>query len=244
MNELDLRAVEARLEAVADLEMRVAESTEGKIRIVGRLGDEEVEIEVRRDLMPAEEGDLRFVGGALADMRHLLRAIRSGEQPTSSEIAAIESRVASASPGPWTAFIETDGGQAGCDVIRVSERDDQPDMYLWTGSDLAPSRLFRLIAAARQDIPALLALVCLCCRRRRQCSGREAGGAGGEGGPGGAGRVRGGEGEAEGKPRRTRRRPRRTSGRRRMTRRRCCRTGRGTLRGICGMRRRRPGRGR
>src|SRR5260370_3594387 len=98
MDESDLRAAEARVEAVADLEMQVAEGADGGIRIVGRLGDEEVEIQVRRDLEPAAEGDVRFVAGALADMRRLLRVIRSGEQLTLGEIASIESRVEAASP--------------------------------------------------------------------------------------------------------------------------------------------------
>jgi hypothetical protein len=178
MDESDLRAAEARVTAVADLEMRL-EGAEGGSRIAGRLGDEEVEIQVRRDLEPAPEGDVRFVADALADMRRLLRAVRSGEQLTSGEITSIEARVAAASPGPWTAFIESDGGQAGCDVIRVSERDDQPDMYLWMGADLAPSRVFRLVAAARQGIPALLALVrdagvCSSGRKRRPVRPRAA----------------------------------------------------------------------
>ena len=159
MDESDLRAVEAGVDAVKDFDLRLAEDAGGVLRIVGRLGDEAIQLQVRRDLEPAAENDVRFVAGALADMRRLLHAVRSGEQLSPDEITAIESRAEAASPGPWTAFIEADGGQAGCDVIRVSERDDQPDMYLWIGADLAPSRMFRLIAAARQDVPALLTLV-------------------------------------------------------------------------------------
>ena len=157
MDESEFRAAEARVQAVSDLWMRVAEDSEGRIRIVGHLGSKEVEIQVRENLRQANEGDVRFaVASALTDLRRLVHAARSGEQLTKGELASIASRVKAASPGPWTAFIESDGGQAGCDVIRVSEHDDQPDMYLWIGSDLAPSRLFRLVATARQDIPALL----------------------------------------------------------------------------------------
>ena len=71
------------------------------------------------------------------------------------ELAEIEARCRAASPAPWTAFIEADGGLGGCDVIRVSEQDNEPDLYLWFGLgllDLAPSANFRFVAAARQDI--------------------------------------------------------------------------------------------
>jgi hypothetical protein len=159
MDESSIRAAEARVDAVRDLDMRWEEDAGGRPRVVGRLGDRPVVIEVRRDHNPAAAAEVEFVAGALADLRRLLGAVRSGERLSPEEIFSMESRVQATSPGPWTAFIESDGGQAGCDVIRISERDDQPDMYLWIGSDLAPSRLFRLVAGARQDIPALLALV-------------------------------------------------------------------------------------
>ena len=66
-------------------------------------------------------------------------------------------RISSARPGHWTPFIESDGGIGGCDVIRVSEGDSEADMYLWLGPDLAPSAVFRFVAEARRDLPALLA---------------------------------------------------------------------------------------
>jgi hypothetical protein len=65
--------------------------------------------------------------------------------------------LASASPGPWTAFIESDGEIGGSDVIRVSESDSEADMYLWMGLDPAPSAIFRFVAEACQDVSALLA---------------------------------------------------------------------------------------
>ncbi len=159
MDDTEFRAIEARVKAVSDVELQPARDAAGQLRIRGRLGTEPVEIRVLRDLDPADEGDVRFVGTALSDLRRLIAAVRSGEHLDRDEVTAIESRVEGASLGPWTAFIEADGGQAGCDVIRISEQNGEPDMYLWVGDDLAPSRLFRLVAAARQDIPALLALV-------------------------------------------------------------------------------------
>lgn len=45
----------------------------------------------------------------------------------------------------------------GDSVIVVSESDSEADMYLWMGPDLASSEIFRFVAEARQDVPALLA---------------------------------------------------------------------------------------
>jgi hypothetical protein len=154
----DLGAAHAMLGALADLETDVVESAEG-ISVLGYVGGRNVRILVKRDLDDAAEGDLRFVGGALADMRRLVEAVRMGERLSGEEIGLIDSRVRGASAAPWTAFIESDGGQGGCDVIRVTDQDDQPDMYLWFDNDLAPSAFFRLVAAARQAIPRLLELV-------------------------------------------------------------------------------------
>ena len=83
--------------------------------------------------------------------------LESGSQLSAEDAAGIGLRVASASPGPWTAFIESDGGIGGSDVIRVSESDSEADMYLWMGQDVAPSEIFRFVAEARQDVSALLA---------------------------------------------------------------------------------------
>jgi hypothetical protein len=57
------------------------------------------------------------------------------------------------------AFIESDGGIGGSDVIRVSESDSEADMYLWMGTALASSAIFRFVAEGRQDVPAVLAAV-------------------------------------------------------------------------------------
>jgi hypothetical protein len=142
MDEDYIGAVAARVAAVADLETWLAEPVEGRPRIMGRLGSETVALDVRRDLEPAAENDVQFVASALTDLRRLLSAIRSGEQLAPDELSSISSRVEAASPGPWAAFIEADGGQAGCDFIRVSNSDDQPDMYLWIGSDLLHPQSF------------------------------------------------------------------------------------------------------
>ena len=73
------------------------------------------------------------------------------------ELGVIRERVQRASPGPWYVFLDRDGGMGGCDMIRVSDLDSEPDLYLWIGGQLAPSDDFELIGEARQDIPRLLA---------------------------------------------------------------------------------------
>lgn len=83
--------------------------------------------------------------------------LESGSLLPAEDAAGISMRIASASPGPWRAFIELDGGIGGSDVIRVSESDSEADMYLWMGPRLASSALYRFVAGARQDLPALLA---------------------------------------------------------------------------------------
>lgn len=103
------------------------------------------------------DGDVLFVGNAFSDVPRLLAALESGSHVSAEDAARIVMRVASASPGPWTAFIESDGGIGGSDVIRVSESDGEADMYLWMGPGLAPSAVFLFVAEARQDLPALLA---------------------------------------------------------------------------------------
>jgi hypothetical protein len=83
---------------------------------------------------------------------------------TEEEIAAIEARVLAASAGPWTSYVEGRDHFGGDDFIRIGEQDALPDMYV---SMLGPGPGQRtasvpdqdFIAAARQDVPRLLAEV-------------------------------------------------------------------------------------
>jgi hypothetical protein len=135
----------------------MATGAEGHAVVLARDGAGQVELRITRDGDPASDGDVRFIGHAFSDIPRLLDAFESGSLLSARDAAEIGSRVAAASPGPWTAFIESDGGLAGCDVIRISDGDNQADMYLWIGPDLAPSAVFCFVAEARQDVPALLA---------------------------------------------------------------------------------------
>jgi hypothetical protein len=154
-----LQEIKARWEAVRDMTIDITNSRDGQTKLLLRHGATPAELRVTRDGEPATEGDVLFVGHAFSDIPRLLVALESGRHLPAEQAGDIGSRVASASPGPWTAFIESDGGTGGSDVIRVSELDSEADIYLWTGPNLAPSAVFRLVAEARQDMPALLAAV-------------------------------------------------------------------------------------
>jgi hypothetical protein len=67
------------------------------------------------------------------------------------QLMAIEARCAAATPGPWESWIEGRDHLAGCHFIRTGRE----DIYL-TGATLADQDF---IAAARQDVPMLLALI-------------------------------------------------------------------------------------
>lgn len=159
MNEAELSEIASHLQLVAGVEFVALRGglALGQVRV--RTADGEVVMDVRRDLQSADSGDAEFIANTVADLRCLLDAVHSGHAPSSAVAREISERVAGASPAPWRAFIESGGGQGGCDVLQVSDRDDEADMYLWIGGDLAPSDYFRFIAAARQDIPRLLEAV-------------------------------------------------------------------------------------
>ncbi|HCU96946.1 MAG TPA: hypothetical protein DHU96_31215 [Actinobacteria bacterium] len=91
--------------------------------------------------------------------RTIEEAGQGGSPLPTEDATEIGMRIASASPGPWMVFLESDGGMGGDSVIVVSESDSEADIYLWLGPDLAPSEIFVFVAEARQDLPALLAAI-------------------------------------------------------------------------------------
>lgn len=152
-----LDEINARWEAVRDIAIEIAGDSDAHVMVLARHGANQVELRVTRDGDPANDGDVLFIAHAFSDIPRLLETLQSGSSLPAEDAAEIGLRLASASPGPWTAFIESDGGIGGSDVIRVSESDSEADMYLWLGADLAPSAIFRFVAEACQDGPALLA---------------------------------------------------------------------------------------
>lgn len=157
ISEPNLDEIRARWEAVRDIAIEIASGPDGDAMVLARQGASQAELRVTRDGDPASDGDVLFIGHAFSDIPRLLEVLESGSLLSAEDASGIDSRLASASPGPWTAFIESDGGIGGSDVICVSESDSEADMYLWMGSCQAPSAIFRFVAEARQDLPALLA---------------------------------------------------------------------------------------
>jgi hypothetical protein len=94
---------------------------------------------------------------ARGDGERLLAHLRGEAQLIRTELDEIEGRASCASPAPWIPFLESEGGLGGCSAIGVSDRDDEPDIYLWVGECLAPDADFAFVAAAREGIPRLVA---------------------------------------------------------------------------------------
>ncbi|WP_439681088.1 hypothetical protein [Embleya sp. MST-111070] len=84
------------------------------------------------------------------------------------ELAAIERRAAAAAPGPWLAWLETRGGIGGESFIQLRPDADEDDeiyvrRYIAGREVNSPSTELDadidFIAAARQDVPLLIAEV-------------------------------------------------------------------------------------
>src|SRR5512133_2178064 len=86
-------------------------------------------------------GDPQSVGGELRD----------------DELDEMERRCAAASAAPWSAFAGP--GIGGPDFIRISDDDNEPDMYVTRDGNPAAVEDLDFIAHARQDIPRLIAEV-------------------------------------------------------------------------------------
>jgi hypothetical protein len=95
---------------------------------------------------------------------------RRGDTPlqglTDDELTIIEGRAASATPGPWKAFIEGRDHTSGADFVRTGGLDDAcPDLYLThdsperAGVVVAPPEDHDFVAHSRQDVPRLVAEV-------------------------------------------------------------------------------------
>jgi hypothetical protein len=163
----EIDAAEARVATLARETWRPAEKAGLEIVIADAGGRQKV-MRLTRDEKPASKDDVAFVANSLDDLGRIVRALRGSMTLSEQQLKEMEGRCERASPGPWRAFVEGDGGLGGCSVILVSGSDDEPDLYLWLEDELAPPSHFDFVAAARQDIPRFLAAL----RERDHSSGK------------------------------------------------------------------------
>ena len=157
LHDEELAAIQARAEAASGARWLSGREAKGVavVHVEFAAGPSAV-MRVMRDLRPASEDDVTFIAHARDDVRRLVDAVRGIAPLSEEELRAIAARCNAASPGPWKAFLEEDGGIGGSNVIWVSDAEDQPDLYLWLGTKIAPRGDFEFVAQARQDIPRLL----------------------------------------------------------------------------------------
>jgi hypothetical protein len=156
MHERELTAIEKRAAAATgDRWAPGSDAGAPVIRAEFDDGREEI-IRVTRERSPAAEDDVQFIARARGDLMRIVAHLRGTSPLGDEELDVIQARYLRATPGPWRAAIEADGGLGGCDVISVSNDEREADMYLWIRGDLAPSADFRFVGAARQDLPKLV----------------------------------------------------------------------------------------
>lgn len=81
-----------------------------------------------------------------------------GHRPISgAELSAIQKRAEAASAGPWRSIVEGRDQPSGDSFIMVGLDDGQADMYVFRDRRPAAAADLDFIAAARQDIPRLIA---------------------------------------------------------------------------------------
>src|SRR3954463_1630807 len=84
------------------------------------------------------------------------------DELTDAELGAMADRAEASLPGPWEALVG--GGLGGPEFIRTGGLDDiAPDLYVTLSSwddqppKIAPAPVLQFIAAARPDVPRLVA---------------------------------------------------------------------------------------
>jgi hypothetical protein len=113
-------------------------------------------LRVTREDLPASARDIEFIANSRHDLERLIARIEGTADLTEAELAAIDARGRGASPAPWRLFLEPDDGIGGGNVIWVSDRDDEPDLYLWRETQPASDADFELVATARNEIGELV----------------------------------------------------------------------------------------
>jgi hypothetical protein len=155
LGSIDVHAIEACAAATSGLRWELAADANGDPVVdVIRTDLTRGVLRLTREVVNAGIDDVRFVAFARADTEILLKHLRGQTSLNDRHLAEIARRYERASPAPWIASLESQGGLGGCNVISVTATDDdQPDLYLWFGDQLAPDGDWEFVAAARQDIP-------------------------------------------------------------------------------------------
>ncbi|MCA0329548.1 MAG: hypothetical protein LCI03_06530 [Actinobacteria bacterium] len=84
---------------------------------------------------------------------------------TEDELDAVLQRAEAAGPGPWWSSWEGRDHESGDSFVGTGTQDSRgPDLYISADGVPAPVEVLDFIAAARQDVPALVAEI----RRLRQ----------------------------------------------------------------------------
>lgn len=152
-----LISIEARLNALGEGPWEVVTLSDGHPGFqVTTAVDGPLLLRVTRESQPANADDVQFIAHAPEDLRRLLNHVRGERRCSAKDLDVIKTRAGKASRPPWKAFLKSKGGVGGDSVIRVSEEDDEPDLYLWIDSEPAPDVYFEFVAAARQDVLELL----------------------------------------------------------------------------------------
>ena len=84
-----------------------------------------------------------------------------------TDLSDIEARVVAASPGPWTSFVEGRDHMSGSNFIMTGTTEHRGNDIELTGASVADQDF---IAAARQDVPRLLAEIRTLRRQLETCS--------------------------------------------------------------------------
>jgi hypothetical protein len=98
-----------------------------------------------------------FLAHAKEDVLRLLEAIREARPLPAAELDTIAARAEAAGPQPFELFLYAGRHDDNLIWVGGSQHDEEPDLYLWRGDDLAPDPDWVFIAHAREDIPQLVA---------------------------------------------------------------------------------------
>jgi hypothetical protein len=152
-----LRELKEQASAASGDSWRAAtDPSQGRIvQVTYKDGRREI-MSVKRDEAPAKRDDVEFVAHSRDDVLRLTSAVEGRKKLSDAELDEIEERTRKATAAPWRAFLESDGGSGGTNVILVTERDNTADLYLWLGSQIAPGPDFEFVATARNEMSRLL----------------------------------------------------------------------------------------